>query len=336
MTRVCNYGAEIDRYMELTGENISKEWKKPLELFHEKEIVRICAPMVRYSKLPFRCLVRRYGCDLACTPMIISDSFVQSVKARDSDFTTNLLDRPLVVQFAARCGKDLADATEMIVPFADGVDINCGCPQRWAIKSGYGACLIKNPELIQDMVQQTRQRVQDDFPVSIKIRIHHDTRRTVDMCQRAEKVGVSWITVHGRTIEQRSEPCSLETIKLIKDSVSIPVVANGDIKCEADINDVRAKTGVNGVMAARGILTNPAMYAGYDSLPLQCIQDWLDISLSLGISFTHFHHHLMYMLEKILSKPERRVFNTLRSIPAVLSHLENNFGITMTKDFEIG
>jgi hypothetical protein len=51
MTRVCNYGAEIDRYMELTGENISKEWKKPLELFHEKEIVRICAPMVRYSKL---------------------------------------------------------------------------------------------------------------------------------------------------------------------------------------------------------------------------------------------------------------------------------------------
>ena len=51
MTRVCNYGAEIDRYMELTGEKISKEWKKPLELFHEKEIVRICAPMVRYSKL---------------------------------------------------------------------------------------------------------------------------------------------------------------------------------------------------------------------------------------------------------------------------------------------
>ena len=89
-------------------------------------------------------------------------------------------------------------------------------------------------------------------------------------------------------------------------------------------------------MAARGILTNPAMYAGYDTVPLQCLQDWLDISLSLGISFTHFHHHLMFMLEKILNKAERRVFNTLKSIPAVLNFIENHFGITMTKDFENG
>lgn len=83
--------------------------------------------------------------------MIVSDSFIQSQKARDSDFTTNackfrqylhflhftydfhvfyLADRPLVVQFASKCAKDFADATELIVPFSDGVDMNCGCPQR--------------------------------------------------------------------------------------------------------------------------------------------------------------------------------------------------------------
>lgn len=310
-----------------------KTWKKPVELFQDKDVVRICAPMVRYSKLPFRCLVRRYGCDLACTPMIISDSFIQSVKARDSDFTTNTMDRPLLVQFAARCGKELADATEIIVPFADGVDINCGCPQRWAMKAGYGACLIKNPELVQDMVRQTRQRVGNDFPVSIKIRIHTDNRETVDLCQKAEHAGVSWITVHGRTAQQRSEPCNLETIKLIKESVSIPVIANGDVQCETDIQNVHQKTGVNGVMAARGILSNPAMFAGFDTLPVECIQDWLNISLSLGISFTPFHHHLIYMMEKLLNKPERRMFNSLKSIPAILDFLSEEFGITMTKNY---
>lgn len=116
----------------------------PLELFNKKKYVSICAPMVRYSKLGFRMLVRKYGCDLACTPMIMADSFVQSKKARDSEFTTNHSDRPLVVQFASNNAKDFADAVELVAPyvpfiskcfilvhrFCDAVDLNCGCPQR--------------------------------------------------------------------------------------------------------------------------------------------------------------------------------------------------------------
>jgi len=75
------------------------------ELFERKksnnDFVKICAPMVRYSKLSFRRLVRKYGCDLAFTPMILADTFVASNKARDVEFTTCPSDRPLVVQFAA-------------------------------------------------------------------------------------------------------------------------------------------------------------------------------------------------------------------------------------------
>ncbi|PFX29942.1 tRNA-dihydrouridine(20a/20b) synthase [NAD(P)+]-like [Stylophora pistillata] len=137
--------------------------------------------MVRYSKLSFRTLVRRYGCDLAYTPMIVSDSFVKSVKARDMEFTTNPADRPLIVQFAASNPKDFADAAEIIAPFSDGVDLNCGCPQRWAMQEGYGAKLIRTPGLIKDIVRQTVARV-PGFPVSIKIRIHDDLR--CNGCQR--------------------------------------------------------------------------------------------------------------------------------------------------------
>ena len=63
--------------------------------------IKICAPMVRYSKLPFRMLVRLYDCDIAYTPMIMADSFSSSEAARNNEFTTNSTDRPLIVQFAS-------------------------------------------------------------------------------------------------------------------------------------------------------------------------------------------------------------------------------------------
>ncbi|RMX45909.1 hypothetical protein pdam_00011025, partial [Pocillopora damicornis] len=228
--RVSFIMADGDEESEEDGE---VSFKKPLELFEQKKIVRICAPMVRYSKLPFRTLVRRYGCDLAYTPMIVSDSFVKSVKARDMEFTTNAGDRPLIVQFAANNAKDFADAAEIVAPFSDGVDLNCGCPQR-----------MKSLEV--------------------------------------------WVLSLGGIA--------------IQESVLIPVVANGDIKTESDVINVHEKTGVGGVMAARGILNNPAMFAGYQSTPLQCVTDWVDVALSLGTPFTNFHHHLIYMLEKVTTK----------------------------------
>ncbi|XP_062611401.1 tRNA-dihydrouridine(20a/20b) synthase [NAD(P)+]-like [Saccostrea cucullata] len=304
-------------------------WTKPMNLFSEKTMVKICAPMVRYSKLPFRTLVRKYDCDLAFTPMIISNSFVHSVKARDSEFTTCATDRPLIVQFAASNSKDLADAAEIVAPYSDGVDLNCGCPQRWAIAEGYGACLIKKPELVRDMVNQTRSRVcNSDFTVSIKIRIHNDLRETVDLCQKAEHAGVSWISVHGRTKDQRAEPVNKEAIKLIKDSVNIPVIANGDIRSLQDAEEIQGVTKVDGVMAARGILQNPAMYAGFENTPLQCVQDWIDIALYSGVTYPIFHQHLIYMMEKLFCRAERRVFNVLASTSAVLDYLETHYNIS--------
>lgn len=299
---------------------------KPMELFSAGTPVKICAPMVRYSKLPFRMLVRKYDCDLAYTPMIISDSFVKSVKARDNDFSTCPEDRPLIVQFAAKNPVEFADSAEIVAPFSDGIDLNCGCPQRWAMTEGYGACLMSKPELLSEMVRQARERVCDpNFSISIKIRIHNDTRKTVELCQRAEKCGASWVTVHGRTKDERCQPIHYDAIRTVKDSLHIPVVANGDIKNLADVAMVTETTGVDGVMSARGILANPAMYAGFEHTPVQCVYDWLDISTSLGSPFQCFHHHLIYMMDKLLNRAERRVFNSLASTSAVMEFIKENF-----------
>lgn len=83
---------------------------------------------------------------------------------------------------------------------------------------------------------------------------------------------------------------------------------------------------LSGVMVARGLLANPAMFAGYNDTPLECIWDWVDISIEQGTPFTCFHHHLIYMLERVSSQPERKVFNSLSSTSAVIDYLQNTYG----------
>ena len=157
------------------AEKEEEKAKDIMDLFQPGAVVRMCAPMVRYSKLPFRKLVRRYGTQVAFTPMIVSESFVQSQKSRDVEFTTDPLDdRPLVAQFAANNVEDFSRASQLVSPFVDAVDLNCGCPQRWAIEEGYGSYLITRPELVCDMVRGAKRVA--GIPVSIKIRIHDDLR----------------------------------------------------------------------------------------------------------------------------------------------------------------
>ncbi|XP_054721936.1 tRNA-dihydrouridine(20a/20b) synthase [NAD(P)+]-like isoform X2 [Uloborus diversus] len=294
-----------------------------IDLFKKKKFVTMCAPMVRYSKLPFRLLVRKYACDVAFTPMIISHSFIESVKARDTDFTTNC-DRPLIVQFAARNGQELAEAAEIAYSSSDGVDLNCGCPQRWALADGYGACLLDKPDLVHDMIYQVRNRLPDSkYSISLKIRIHDDIRKTVEVCRRAEKAGATFISIHGRTKLQRNEPINLDGIKLIKSCMKIPIVGNGDVFHLKDAMNFQNATNVDGVMSARGLLQNPSLFTGTDVTPIECIKHWIYLSLSYGVAFTNMHHHLMFMLEKNLPKSERKYFNSFNSLSAVLDYLDN-------------
>uniref|UniRef100_A0A8C4QE81 Dihydrouridine synthase 4 like n=1 Tax=Eptatretus burgeri TaxID=7764 RepID=A0A8C4QE81_EPTBU len=280
------------------------------------------------SRLPFRTLVRGYDCDLCFTPMIVANPFVRSIKARDSEFTTNSGDRPLVVQFAASNGKDLADAAEIVIPFADGIDLNCGCPQRWAMSEGYGASLLQKPELVKDMIQQVRSRIADPhFSISIKIRVHEDLERTVDLCRQAEAAGISWITVHGRTPTERKQPARPHATALLRSALSVPVVINGDLCNLQQAQKLQQFTGAHGVMVARSLLANPALFAGFKTTPAHCISDWLAVSTRLGVPFATFHHHLCLMLEPITSRPERWHFQHLSSTAAVLDYLRLHYGI---------
>ncbi|KAI8581794.1 hypothetical protein K450DRAFT_285883 [Umbelopsis ramanniana AG] len=301
-----------------------------LDIIEEKGKINVCAPMVRYSKLPFRELVRQYNCDVVYTPMILADVFKSSEFARETDFSTNERDDPVVIQFAASNGKDLADAAELASPYVSGIDINCGCPQKWAIHEKIGAHLMSQPETVRDMIRTVKGRL--NIPCSIKIRVHPDLKETYEFVKRAESVGVEYITVHGRTKTQKNtEPANLDAIRFVKESASVPIIANGGVFSMADVEEIYSKTNVDGVMSARGLLRNPALFAGYENTPWECIESYVHMALGYGTNHFIFHHHLMYMMEDIMSNSERKTFNILSSIPAILDHLESDWGLDVSR-----
>ncbi|GAU94098.1 hypothetical protein RvY_05930 [Ramazzottius varieornatus] len=300
-----------------------------LNLLREDEPLKICAPMVRYSKLQFRHLVRKWGADIAFTPMITASSFIKSAKAREVDFSTDPNDRPLIVQFGASSPSDFVQAAEYVADVSDGIDINCGCPQKWAIAEKIGGYLLSHPEIIHDMILQMRNRIPDEsFTKSIKIRVEDDITKTVDLCRQLESGGVSFITVHGRTIRQKSEPANWDAIKTIKQSVRIPVFGNGDIKVPGDVDRMVAATGVDGVMAANALLMNPALFAGHEITPLECVADWLDINeKDTTCPFRIFHHHLIWMLDKHMTKAERIGFSDYTTKEQVVEYVTSHFDL---------
>ncbi|KAF4521962.1 hypothetical protein B566_EDAN009490 [Ephemera danica] len=256
--------------------------------------------------------------------MIMADSFVRSEEARQNEFTTDEGDRPLITQFAAKNVEDFVTAAEMVYPYCDGVDLNCGCPQRWAIQEGVGSCLLRKPENIYDLVSQLRNRLHKPFSVSVKIRLQPDIKRTVELCRGLERCGVTFVSVHARTPAQRKQPADHEALSLLTSACpSLPIVANGDVNSLEIAERLHSETKCRGVMSARAILRNPGLFQGHARTPKSCVDAWLPIAVSAGCSYNCLHHHLEFMLESRLSPSEKRLLHSLNCIPALMHFLEN-------------
>lgn len=301
--------------------------------------VYVAAPMVRYSKLPFRTLVRDYCCDLVYTPMILAKEFSRHPKARSSDFSSNARDRPLVVQFAANDPVILGKACQMILPYTDAIGLNCGCPQSWACKEGIGASLMRNPQLVSEMVRSVKALCGKDLVIETKMRTHPDLRESVSWAQQIEKAGVDFLVVHGRTKNTRSsEPVDLAAIKLIKENVKIPVVANGDADNMTEVNKIYEFTGVDGVMSARGLLANPALFANYTKCPWSAIERFMTYARAYDLNHLLVQHHLVEMLNSggYWKKKDRIEFIKRRNIEDMLAFLDERYVLRCFSDHGYG
>ncbi|KAM9934420.1 hypothetical protein OXX80_005981 [Metschnikowia pulcherrima] len=286
----------------------------------------VAGPMVRYSKLPFRELVRHYNTDIVYTPMILAREFVRNDIARVSDFSTNDKDRCVVVQVGCNNVEDLLKFVDMIHPYVDGIGLNCGCPIREQVREGIGAALMTEPELVSSMVRAVKQNYGDKVCLETKIRIHSDLADTVRFVQMVEAAGVDYITVHGRTKNTRSSvPANFDAIKLVKQTVRVPVVANGDCFSLEDAEKIADYTGVDGVMAVRGILANPALFAGFESTPWAAVEQFWHLATSYGLPFRIMQHHLSEMMDKIVPRKYLKEMNELTNLVDLIDWFDAHF-----------
>lgn len=313
----------------------------PLKVIHrlnhdEHRPAFIAGPMVRYSKLPFRELVRHFNTDIVYTPMILAREFVRNPTARASDFsTTPSTDTPVVAQFGANNVIDLVRAVRMIMPYVDGIGLNCGCPIKDQVREGIGAALMRSPEKVAEMVRAVKRECGAEFCVEVKIRIHKDLAETVAYARAVEDAGADYLTVHGRRQSQRStEAADFEAIRLVKSSVSIPVIANGDVFSVADGLRIAAYTGCDGVMAARGLLSNPGLFAGYTHTPWSAIELFWDKATAYGLPYRLTQHHFSEMLDAVLSKRDKRDMNECRNLIELLEWFDERF--ELRRPYEVG
>ena len=221
----------------------------------------ILAPMAGVTNLPFRIICKEYGAGLVCTEMASSRGMFHNDEKTKRLFNTEGEKRPISFQIFGSDEESMEYACKYMNRFADIIDINMGCPAPKVVKNGDGSKLLQDLEKVENILS-TIVKVSEK-PVTVKIRKGWDKEHivAVEVAKIAEKVGVSAITVHGRTrTEFFSGTVDLDIIKKVKESVNIPVIGNGDIVDEESALKMFEYTGVDGIMIGRGSFGNPWIF----------------------------------------------------------------------------
>lgn len=220
------------------------------------------SPMAGVTDLPFRLICKQKGCGMLYTEMINAKALCYNDENTKKMTKIEDEEHPIAIQIFGSEPEYMGRATEILNSHSNEIlDINMGCPAPKVIKNGDGSALMKNPKLAEEVMKAVVKN--STKPVTLKIRKGWDDNNinAVEIAKIAEQAGISALAIHGRTREQYySGEADWDIIKEIKQSISIPVIGNGDVFEIEDAINLLEKTNCDAIMIGRGAQGNPWIF----------------------------------------------------------------------------
>jgi len=247
--------------------------------------IYVLAPLAGFTDLPFRSVVKKFGADLTVSEMLSSNALAHGSEKTFHMLEKSPLEDPYSVQIAGADVDIVRQAVE-ILNEKDGIDIidlNCGCPVPKVVGHGSGSSLLLNLPLMGDIIKTIKDTSNKSL-TSVKIRLGFEEKNHIDIAKMVEDSGADFIAVHGRTRAGKfKSTVDYDAIKEIKEAISIPVIANGDIDSYEKAKWVLEHTETDGVMIGRGAVGAPWIFH-----QLRTGQKDIEESLKHEIIMEHF------------------------------------------------
>ena len=222
----------------------------------------VLAPMAGVCDQPFRLLAKEQGCDILYTEMISAKGLYYDNKNTVPLLAVSPEEDPIGVQLFGSDPELLAEMAKKIEDrgFAF-VDVNMGCPVPKIVNNGEGSALLKNPNLIEEIVRKVSSAISKPLTVKVRIGFENEPVDIVEIAKRIEDAGAAALAVHGRTRQQYySGTADWDTIRRVKEAITIPVIGNGDVDSPLKAEALVKQTGCDAVMVGRAVRGNPWLF----------------------------------------------------------------------------
>lgn len=314
----------------------TKERKQNMLKIGNKEFEKLVgmAPLAGITDSSFRKIIKERGCQFSFTEMVSAKGIYYKDPKTEELLHIDPEEGLVGAQIFGRDSEILSKVIKENLNHREdifSIDLNMGCPAPKVVKNGDGSALMKEPEtaerIINAMVESSTK------PVSVKFRLGWDEENInfLEIGKICEKAGVSFVTLHPRTRKAfYSGKADWDSIKILKEELSIPVMGNGDLFSKEDIEKMFRHTLCDGVFVGRGALQNPNIFGEGESLSLQKIVELIKKHYSLKIAqkgerraIPEMRKHIAWYLKGVPnSNPLKNKINTENNLQTIFKLLE--------------